>query len=1355
MRPSRLLCYSYWNEQHETVRQQRIVVRPGSDLPRMWSGISFAFVLSLFQIVGVSPVVLAQDQGQIAVSQHVQSAKTLALTLMGPIPDGKKVALRPFHLVRGNILPDEVNEDLYHTLTNALSESAGGRVTLLTRRLGEVYDVLEEHYSETQLRDLLRDAQADIEILCRTNLDAGSVKLSCEAVDIAPKENVATGGASFPLERRVIFKLTMFRFAERIAKRVPASGQLGDIRFIEKQSDCESDLAVYISDQLEGPIIDWIAKQVQQKPQALTGDEVATPPPRSYDVAGVIWRHDEQNIELQVRLIETPGGRKLGSDYQDIEVSILPSALAGPSAECPGKASDRSTTDEDRLAADNEAGERKQSADTAKEARQPRPSVESEEVMPIEKQPGEEFQDCDECPMMVVVPAGSYMMGSPSSEKARDESEGPVHRVTIREPFAVGVYEVTRQEFSRFVFDTGHDMGDSCQFFDAKGRRKTGSIGWLNPGYRQTEQDPVVCISWKDTRRYVAWLRSRTGKQYRLLSESEWEYVARAGKTTPFHTGVTISTDEANYNGRRSYGSVPVGEYRKRTTPVGTFWPNAFGLYDVHGNVWEWVEDCWNDSYEGASEDGRAWETGNCFDRVLRGGSWDTEGPYLRVTRRLADPHGSRTYSRGLRVALTLAVEVVQLSESAEAIEWADHKDYNKAKLLGTAEAYGEYLGEYPDGRHAAEARRLQAEAVAEQALMNQPGRRFRECDECPQMVVVPAGSYLMGSPASEVGRQDHEGPIHLVAINQPFAVGAYEVTREEFSHFVSETGYSMDDSCGSRDGARVTRVDGWRDPGYRQTEQDPVVCVSWYDAQRYVSWLRNRTGKGYRLLSESEWEYVARAATTTPFHTGATISTDKANYNGNYKYGSGQEGEHRERTTQVGTFWPNAFGLYDVHGNVAEWVEDCWNDSYEWAPRGEDAWENGECRTRMVRGGSWIASPSNIRAATRGVTHAGSRFATLGFRISRSLSINQEAWEQLPELEQKMAADEAAFGLAALVGTSAAYAEYLNEYGSGRYAAVARHRDAAARDDEAYERAKSSGTAAAYEEYLRTYEKGRHVEEARHLLLIAEEAVVLMNQPGRRFRDCEECPEMVVVPAGTYQMGSPTSEVEDRWFYDGEEEPIHPVTISEPFAVGINEVTFEEWDQCVNDGECGSHRPEDEGWGRGTRPVINVDWRDAMIYVAWLRNRTGRAYRLLSESEWEYVARAGTTTAFHTGASISTDQANYNGNHTYGSGQKGEYRQRTTPVGTFEPNPYGLYDVHGNVAEWVEDCWNKSYEGAPGDGSVWNTNSYGDECRVFMVRGGSWDDVPSSIRSAYRDQDTWFERKSNLGFRVARTLAS
>ena len=250
---------------------------------------------------------------------------------------------------------------------------------------------------------------------------------------------------------------------------------------------------------------------------------------------------------------------------------------------------------------------------------------------------------------------------------------------------------------------------------------------------------------------------------------------------------------------------------------------------------------------------------------------------------------------------------------------------------------------------------------------------------------------------------------------------------------------------------------------------------------------------------------------------------------------------------------------------------------------------------------------------------------------------------------------------------------------------------------------------------------------------------------PGGTFsedlRSGGDGPEMVVIPAGRFRMGCLSND--DAC--DAGEKPDHEdeVTIGRAFALSTREVTFAQWDGCVEGGGCGGHRPEDEGWGRGDRPVINVSWEDAQSYVAWLSRETGESYRLPSESEWEYAARAGTATKHSWGNEIGVNRANCDG---CGSGWDD---RQTAPVGSFAPSAYGLYDMHGNVSEWVEDCWNRSYVWAPVDGDAWESG----ECAKRVLRGGSSFSEPRDLRASGRGWVTSGVRDGSFGFRVARTL--
>ena len=244
----------------------------------------------------------------------------------------------------------------------------------------------------------------------------------------------------------------------------------------------------------------------------------------------------------------------------------------------------------------------------------------------------------------------------------------------------------------------------------------------------------------------------------------------------------------------------------------------------------------------------------------------------------------------------------------------------------------------------------------------------------------------------------------------------------------------------------------------------------------------------------------------------------------------------------------------------------------------------------------------------------------------------------------------------------------------------------------------------------------------------------------GGVFRDAlssgGEGPEMVVLPTGRFRMGDLDGSCHSS------QRPVHMVTISRRIAMGQYPVTFEDYDQFM--AATDAERPNDRGWGRGRRPVINVNWHDAKAYAAWLSEQTGKRYRLPSESEWEYAARAGTETAYSWGDEIGVNRAN--GRE---SGSKWSDRQ-TSPVGSFEPNAFGLYDMHGNVREWVEDCWHDNYEGAPSDGRAWTS---GGDSSLAVLRGGSWVYVPRGLRSAYRYWISPSSRYSSGGFRLVQDL--
>ncbi len=297
------------------------------------------------------------------------------------------------------------------------------------------------------------------------------------------------------------------------------------------------------------------------------------------------------------------------------------------------------------------------------------------------------------------------------------------------------------------------------------------------------------------------------------------------------------------------------------------------------------------------------------------------------------------------------------------------------------------------------------------------PGSSFRDCSDCPQMIVIPAGSFTIGSPEDELGRFSVEGPMKTVTIKQ-FAVGRFNVTRGQWAAFVAATNRAVPGGCawsGLKDSTlkdwEIHPDASWKKLGFPQDDDHPVVCITWFDAQDYVNWLSQKTGGTYRLLTEAEWEYAARAGTTTPYPWGPVASHENANYglDSGFFIGHVSGRDQWEKTSPVGSFPPNAFGLYDMHGNVLQFVEDCFSESYEDLPTDGSAYRknirlkmtgrfsfmdgSNSCSYRICRGGDWANPPAMIRSAFRnwapgpgGATLQNYRSAGVGFRVAKTL---------------------------------------------------------------------------------------------------------------------------------------------------------------------------------------------------------------------------------------------------------------------------------------------------------------------------------------------------------------------------------
>lgn len=278
--------------------------------------------------------------------------------------------------------------------------------------------------------------------------------------------------------------------------------------------------------------------------------------------------------------------------------------------------------------------------------------------------PVEHFRDCGLCPKMVKLAAGNFEMGSPDDEKGRDDDEGPQHQVTLAHGFALSQFEVSVGEYAFFLAITGYVPQQGCWYVDPSNQawQENPDASWQDPGFEQGEKHPVTCVNWPDAHAYLAWLREKTGKPYRLPTEAEWEYAVRAGTADSRHWG-DADADACQYanavdeTARLTYvqwNPLPCVDGYLNTSPVGTFKPNAWGLHDMAGNVWEWASDCWNPNYRNAPKDGKTWTHGDCGRRVIRGAAWDDEPDDLRSANRLSVAAERRYNTVGFRVALAL-----------------------------------------------------------------------------------------------------------------------------------------------------------------------------------------------------------------------------------------------------------------------------------------------------------------------------------------------------------------------------------------------------------------------------------------------------------------------------------------------------------------------------------------------------------------------------------------------------------------------------------------------------------------------------------------------------------------------------
>lgn len=503
----------------------------------------------------------------------------------------------------------------------------------------------------------------------------------------------------------------------------------------------------------------------------------------------------------------------------------------------------------------------------------------------------------------VLIPRGTFLMGSPDTEPGRNDDE-ILHKVTISAPFYMGKYPVTQEQW-------------------------VAVIG-TNPSLSTGDKKPVENVSWEECRAFVSGLLELTGKSgYRLPTEAEWEYACRAGTNTPYWCGATLTPEDANFDDR-------VG----RTSPVGIYRPNDFGLYDMHGNIWEWCSDRYGEYAPGPLTDPTG--PGRGRFRVLRGGSFSNHWSVLRSACRNIVGPPFKNGGTGFRVVRTQRagrkVQSVLPDLYREPLDFCTGLDLLPAEVpaMKVRPLQGKpRCAEKPD--------RSRAKRESDLIVNVAPGVNIH-------LRLIQPGTFWMGSPEDEPGRYEDELR-HHVTLSKPYYLGKFPVTQDQWEA-IMET-----------------------NPSYSKGKKKPVENVTWEDCQQFILRLQARTGlTGFRLPTEAEWEYACRAGTTSAYSFGPTLHTEEANFLGS---GIGT-------TTPVGRYPANAWGLHDMHGNVWEWIAD-WFGEYPPVPV-TDPIGPRTGKYHITRGGAFLNRASVVRAADRNVIGPPFRNGATGFRLACDL---------------------------------------------------------------------------------------------------------------------------------------------------------------------------------------------------------------------------------------------------------------------------------------------------------------------------------------------------------------------------------
>jgi len=856
------------------------------------------------------------------------------------------------------------------------------------------------------------------------------------------------------------------------------------------------------------------------------------------------------------------------------------------------------------------------------------------------------------------IPAGAFMMGSPQDELGREDDETQ-HHVTLTKDFYAGVFEVTQKQWHLV-------MGNWPSWFENESCRDSRPVEQVS---YEDIRGSTTGLGWPfnnnvDAGSFLGRLRARTGLEFDLPTEAQWEYACRAGTTTALNSGKNLTAKEEcpnmdevgqyRYNGAHNDGSDDIywpadGDTSGGTNTVGSYKPNQWGLYDMHGNVQEWCLDRWN---------GNAYSPKAVIDpkgderssyRAIRSGTWAYKAHDCRSAYRDFAWPSAQYNDVGFRLATPPAEDtylVIDLSAGAN----ADNYPIT-------------YRAAPPDGG-------------------------WTEAYKTTKLVLrkIPAGALTMGSPEDEPGRGVDETQ-HQVTLTKGFYMGVFEVTQKQWNLVMGNWPSSFaNESCRNSRPVESVSYDAIRgnNTGSYWPDNNDV------DADSFLGRLQARTGLRLDLPTEAQWEYACRAKTTTGLNSGTDVTGEEECPNmaevGRYKHNGGADGSGDGGPAKVGSYKPNQWGLYDMHGNVSEWCLDWWDGSdYSAQAVTNPAGDAGEMR--VFRSGSWFNSAKDCRSACRSGSQPSGFSTYVGLRLAAQ-----------PEPEPKP--QDTYFVIDLSAGASAA----------------------------------------------------------------SYPVTGLSAPPANGWTDEYKTTKLVLrkIPAGAFTMGSPEAELGR---YDDETQ--HQVTLTKDFYAGVFEVTQKQWSLVMGEDSwpsyftnpsCRDSRPVEQvsydnirGSDTGSGWPANSDV-DANSFLGLLREKTGLDFDLPTEAQWEYACRARTTTALNSGNNLTNavtcpnmaEVGRYKHNGGSDDSMDVDTSGGTTKVGSYKPNRWGLYDMHGNVVEWCLD-WRQSDLG----GSAQTDPPGAAEGAQRTNRGGGWGHDAANCRSAYRDSIVPSNQYKDVGFRL------